>query len=191
MEKVSVFIASWFINRNILSVEDEELYAYAINCLLITASPLLLVMIIGICLNVATEGIIIIIPFMIIRTYSGGIHSESPKRCFVMSTGILAVLLMMTKVISNSCLLSCIVLGACISLVICSPIENENKHLSNNEKKTYRKLTTIWVGLFTGVYIVLSFMEQNTYAVCVAMGIIITAVLQIPCLGKILLEREK
>ena len=76
MDKVSVFITRWFINWKVLPAEDEELYAYAISCLLITASPLFLVLVIGACLNLITEGIAIIIPFMIIRTFSGGIHSE-------------------------------------------------------------------------------------------------------------------
>lgn len=182
MEKLSVVVTRWFINKNILPAEDEELYAYAISCLLITVSPVLLVSVIGACLGLVVEGIVLIIPFMVIRTFSGGVHSGSPGRCFVISAGILLGLIMLTKVISNSAMLGVIVLGACISLITCSPIENENKQLSINEKKAYRKITAIWVGIFTATYFVFGFMKQDTYAVCVALGIILTAMLQIPCL---------
>lgn len=182
MEKVSVVIARWFINRNVLPAEDEELYAYAISCLLITVSPLFLVLVIGACLDLTVEGIVLIIPFMVIRTFSGGVHSESPSRCFVISTGILLVLLMLTKMISNSLMLGIIVFGSWISLIACSPIENENKQLSINAKKAYKESTAIWVGIFTATYFVFGFMKQDTYAVCVALGIILTAILQIPCL---------
>lgn len=182
MDKVSVFITRWFINWKVLPAEDEELYAYAISCLLITASPLFLVLVIGACLNLITEGIAIIIPFMIIRTFSGGIHSESPGRCFVLSTGILLALVMLTKVIFNSEMLCTVMLGSCISLIIHSPIENENKQLSMNEKKAYKKVTMICVGVFVIVHFALGFMKQDTYAVCIALGIILTATLQIPCL---------
>lgn len=184
MEKVSVVVTRWFINRDILPAEDEELYAYAVSCFLITVSPLLLVLVIGACLGLIVEGIVLIIPFMLLRTFSGGVHSGSPGRCFVISTGILLVLLMLTKMISNSAILSIILLGSCISLIACSPIENENKQLSINEKKAYRKITAIWVGIFAVIYYVLGFMKQDVYAVCVALGIILTAMLQIPCLRK-------
>ena len=184
MEKVSVVVTRWFINRDILPAEDEDLYAYAVSCFLITVSPLLLVLVIGACLGLIVEGIVLIIPFMLLRTFSGGVHSGSPGRCFVISTGILLVLLMLTKVISNSAMLSIILLGSCISLIACSPIENENKQLSINEKKAYRKITAIWVGIFAIIYYVLEFMKQDVYAVCVALGIILTAMLQIPCLTK-------
>lgn len=80
-------------------------------------------------MGLIVEGIVLIIPFMIIRTFSGGTHSKSPGRCFVISAGILIILLVMSKMISNSLLLSIIMLGACISLIVCSPIENENKQL--------------------------------------------------------------
>lgn len=52
-------------------------------------------------------------------------------------------LLMLTKVISNSAMLSIIFLGSCISLIAYSPIENENKQLSINEKNVYKKITAI------------------------------------------------
>lgn len=181
MEKVSIFITRWFIDRNILPAEDEELYAYAVSCLLITVSPLFLVLVIGACLDLVMEGIAIIIPFMIIRTFSGGVHSESSGRCFVISTGILLALLILTEVISNSEMLCIVMLGGCISLVICSPIESENKKLSNNEKKAYKITTATWVSTFVAIYFVLGYLGQNRYAVCVALGIILTSVLQLPC----------
>lgn len=45
MEKVSVAITRWFINRDILPAEDEELYAYVVSCFLTIISPLLLVLV--------------------------------------------------------------------------------------------------------------------------------------------------
>lgn len=182
MEKVSVAITRWFINRDILPTEDEELYAYAVSCFLVNVSPLFFVLVIGTCLGLIVEGIVLIIPFIIIRTFSGGAHSRSPGRCFVISIGILVTLLMLTKVISNSSTLSIIVLLACISLIGCSPIENENKQLSFNEKKAYKKITLICVVVFAAVYFALGFMKQDAYAVCVAEGIILSAILQGPCL---------
>lgn len=182
MEKVSIFITRWFTDRNILPAEDEELYAYAFSCLLITVSPLFLVLVIGAFWDLVMEGIAIIIPFMIIRTFSGGVHSESSGRCFVISTGILLALLMLTKVITNSGVLCIVMLGSCISLIICSPIENWNKQLSINEKKAYKITTATWVSIFAANYFVLGYLGQNRYAVCVALGIILTATLQFPCL---------
>ena len=182
MEKLSIFITKWFINKNLLPEEDEELYAYAVNCFLISASPLLLIIIFGACLNLIWEGIILIIPFITIRSFSGGIHSKTPGKCFLISTGILLTMLILTKMISNSNLLSVILLGASISLIFHSPIESENKPLNTIEKKTYKKITTVCTIIFVSIYLIMGYMKLNTFAVSIALGVILTASLQIPCL---------
>lgn len=181
MGKASMIITRWFIKKNVLPSEDENLYIYAINCLMITVSPLVLVLVIGARMNLVAEGVFIIIPFMIIRTFSGGIHSESSRRCFVISTGILLFLLVMTRVISNSYVLGIVMVGGSISLIVCSPIESENKPLSIYEKKAYKRKTCVWVSIFATIYFILGLLEQHSYAVCIALGIILTAALQIPC----------
>lgn len=79
-----------------------------------------------------------------------------------------------------------------ISLIICSPIDNENKQLSNGEKKAYKKITAVWVSLFAAIYFAFSFLGQDRYAVCIALGVILTSVLQLPCLiSEKLILKEK
>lgn len=181
MDKVSTTIAKWFIKNNILPSEDEELYAYAIACLLMTISPLFLSLFLGGCLGLVVEGIVVIIPFVFIRTFSGGIHSNSAGICFVLSTGILFVLILLTQVISNSNILRVTMIAGAVSLAVFSPIENENKELNEKERKIYKKVTVFLLCSFFAVYIAFCCFGLDDYAVCLALGIILTAILQIPC----------
>lgn len=67
-----------------------------------------------------------------------------------------------------------------IGLGYFSPIDHENKRLSNEEKKLYKKATVILTSMSWGAALLLQFFGQEMYAVCISIGIMMTAVLQWP-----------
>ena len=56
----------------IISEDERELYQYAIFSIMSTIIPLIMVMIIGGILGLMKNGIVMIIPFLVIRKFSGG-----------------------------------------------------------------------------------------------------------------------
>ena len=63
-----------------------------------------------------------------------------------------------------------------------SPIDSENRRLSVDERKEYKITTISMTTIFVAIYGVLLYAEFRIYAICITEGIILTAMLQIPCI---------
>ena len=75
-----------------------------------------------------------------------------------------------------------VTLAAITILVLCSPIDSESRRLSQEEKKSCKIATIIMTFFFAFIDLMLYLFQKETYAVCISLGIILTAGLQIPCL---------
>lgn len=133
IKKCTVKIADWLIGCNVISESDKELYEYAIYSIFLTASPIFLTAIIGFMFGAIGRSLLIILPFVVIRKYSGGYHTKTPMVCFVTSSLLLALCIALSFCIKCSWILICVTAGATISLGYFSPIDNENRVLSKEE----------------------------------------------------------
>ena len=86
--------------------------------------------------------------------------------------------------LSADTLLNILVFCAIFSLALFSPIDSERRHLNTDQKKQYRIITIFITIIFWVIYELLLYMEFEVYAVCIAEGIMLTAILQIPCVVK-------
>ena len=157
--------------------DDKELYEYAAYSFLFSLLPLCLVIIIGCAVNMVIEGILMVIPFMLIRKFSGGFHLNSSAVCFVSSTALLSLFIFIVKFVTISAQIPLFTGGvvlAAIQIFLCSPIDNEARKLSEKETVTFRTVAR--------VYVILTCVKQWRFSVPVGAGIIITALLQLPCL---------
>lgn len=130
------------------------------------------------------EGVLMIVPFMLIRKFSGGFHLQSSGVCFVSSTLLLSAFLFLIRLViekQSFILLSCFVAAAAIQVFLCSPIDNEARRLSEKERVVFKKVARIMSVLFFAVYIALMTLGLSRFAVPVGAGIILTALLQVPC----------
>ena len=69
-------IVEWLINHDAIESDDKELYEYALYSLWLLVTPLFLAIIVGLCFGRIKEGIVIVIPFMLLRKFSGGYHAK-------------------------------------------------------------------------------------------------------------------
>lgn len=177
-------IVEWLINHDAIKSEDKELYEYALYSLWLLATPLFLAIIIGGCLGGVKEGIIIVIPFMLIRKFSGGYHAKHLCVCFVSSTILLSLCILMSFYLEYDWKLAGITIIAGIGMGYFSPIDHENKRLNDKEKNLYKKVTIILVGMSWGIALLLQFLGNEICAVCILIGIMMTAGLQYPVVLK-------
>lgn len=184
MNYLSKCITRWLLEREIIDWEDKELYEYAVYSLILTVGPLVLILIIGGLSGKVIESLTIIFPFMFIRKFSGGIHAKELWVCLLSSCGILFLTVWLVDKLNNETILSISVLAALFCLVVVSPIDSENRRLSIKEKKEYKIITIYMTAAFVVIYGILLYTEFKVYAVGIAEGIILTAVLQIPCIVK-------
>lgn len=192
MNYISQSITSWLISRGAVAYEDRELYEYAVYSFILSISPLFIIGCIGFMMGKLIESILVIIPFMIVRKYSGGFHLKYAWLCMIFSCCILFGCVYFVGVIKYGTLLNMSVFLSIISLMVLSPIDSENRRLDLYEKKKNKKNTIIILLLLGSIYCLLLLLHQTRFAVCIAEGIVLTASLQWPCVvDKIFFQKKR
>ena len=182
MNYIVNIITNRLIKVGILEEEERELYEYASFILLFNLFPLILTMVIGLCMGRFKESIVFILPFLCVRKFSGGFHAKNARTCIIASSIISVFCIYIIGEISIDVTLAVTVVIAVISLILFSPIDNENRRLESHEVIRYGRITRRIVLAFFGIYLLLICAGIEKYAICIAVGIILSAALQIPCI---------
>lgn len=184
-------ITNWLENNGAISHEDYELYYYASYSLLITMLPMCLALVVGGIMGKPSNTLLVILPFMVIRKYSGGYHAKKAGVCMLFSVIILCVFTWISsRAVWNKWLIL-ILLVSVLSLVFFSPMESVNKALSNTEKRRYKKITMCLLGGLLLLILALEGMGISKAATYISIGVILSASLQVPCLVENIVKNTK
>ena len=85
IEKCTRKITDWLIRCDAAEEQDRLLYEYAMYSILLTLYPVILAIGIGILFGAARRSILIIVPFVVIRKFSGGYHAKRAGTCLMSS----------------------------------------------------------------------------------------------------------
>ena len=187
IQELSSRVANWMEQEGVISVKDKELFSYAVYSLLFGLLPVFIVVILGLAFGMLREGLLMITPFMLIRKFSGGYHLNSPKMCITFSTVLLALALgIVGCVIESGCiaLLTAFVVISTGSLCIFSPSDNERRKLTGKEISLFHRIVCAVTSIFMAVYFIMCGLNVAHYAVPFGVGIILAAMLQLPCILK-------
>lgn len=187
ISKTSILITKWLLHTGAISNEDRELYEYAAYSFLFSLIPLFIVLIFGLAFGMVTEGILMILPFMFIRKFSGGLHLKSAKACLISSSVLLIslfLLIKMTHIYTAYFFCSVAVFLFAIQLFILSPVDSEARRLSETEQFVFRKVARAIVGLSCSIYFSLITFKLYSLAIPIGFGIILSGLLQLPCFFK-------
>ena len=175
----------WLLKTGAISQQDAEVYEYGIYSFLFSCVPFALVLVLSIPLNMAWEGILLIVPFFFLRKFTGGFHFQSALPCLVTSTLLLLASLAGIKALLPKPPLLAVYLAVYLSLIpifLLSPIDSINRKLSLKEQRVFRR-TAIGLGcFFAALFTLLMGFELYRIAVPIGGGIVLTALLQLPCL---------
>lgn len=182
---VSEGISKWLEKEGLISRDSHTLFAYAAYSLLFGMIPILIISVLGIAFDMLREGLIMIFPFMVIRKFSGGFHMKSAGHCIFFSTILLLTALGIIRVIrdTNQCaVLTLLVVFSVFSICTFSPLDNEARSLSPKEKKAFKIIASIISVIAMLVYLILQGRRLVSLSIPVGVGILITALLQLPCI---------
>ena len=76
-----------------------------------------------------------------------------------------------------------------ISVIICSPIDHENKRIDKEEKREFKRITAKITITWMILSVLSMWRRMEVVSTCISLGILLTAVLQIPC--KLLIKKIK
>lgn len=182
MQRITGAVAEWLIRNDAINDSERELYEYAVHSLIMLIAPLFMAVGIGWLFGEFEMSFVLILPFMIIRKFSGGYHASKQWICLVLSSLLLAACFGLAEILPAGVALTIAVILSAMSLAIFSPVDSENRRLSEEEQRDFAKTARILVSVFAGIYILLLLCKEKTSAVYMAMGIILPAVLQLPCI---------
>lgn len=184
IERCAVIISSWIIRSEARKESERELYEYAVYSILLSLSPIVFTLTIGTIFGCVGRSICIMLPFTIIRKFSGGYHAKRATTCLFSSTLVLILCIILSFYVQCGWTLISLSVGATASLIHFSPIDNDNRLLSKEEKRCYKKSTIVITVLFLVIDILLFVSHMNTCAVCISIGLVLSACLQYPALFK-------
>ena len=77
MKRYTETVVDWMIRQKVINEKEKELYGYALYSVGLLILPLLFAVGIGFILGSIKSGIALVVPFMILRKYSGGYHAKT------------------------------------------------------------------------------------------------------------------
>lgn len=189
MEKCTGAVVKWMIQHNAIDVREKELYEYALHSAVLLILPLLLAGVLGFCFGSIKTGILVVIPFMILRKFSGGYHAKKLIHCLISSALLLFLCILFATNVTHDWVVLVAAGIASVSLMIFSPIEHENRLLDEDEKRDLKKMTIFLVCILNGLGIILFLLGNRKTAISFFTGIILAAGLQIPSVAKRIWQR--
>ena len=182
MNKLTECVTLWLIRNEVIGKEEQELYQYAVESIVLTLVPFALTICLGLVMGANIACVALILPFMIIRSYSGGFHASKISHCFIMSCLLLTMAIRISQRIQFSPEFVVIVMIAAVCVCIFSPVISENKPLDDTEIRKNKKYTSVIALFFLAVSILLGVAGLQLLAVYIGVGIMIVPIMQLPCI---------
>ncbi len=140
-------LSSYFIDKNIISQEDYEIYVYGGELLISFTISTSIILLLGLVFNKLVETLLFLTVFIVLRRYTGGYHAPSHFKCKLTTVATYLLMLGLSEWTTVNLFNYIIIwLFGCAVILSIGPIENLNKPLSTLQK-TKNKL--IGLVLFT------------------------------------------
>lgn len=186
IERVSIYVANWLASEGNVSNDDHALYKYATYSFLFGMIPVAISVLCGIFMGIIGESLLLMIPFILIRKFSGGYHLESSRMCFLLSLTVIVAACGLLKWllghVENYIGFTSIVFLAFCSLWFFSPIDSDARKLRESERRLFRKIAQLLSSITLLIYCLLLINQSIHLAVPTGLGLVIAAFLQFPCL---------
>lgn len=172
------YVVNYMIRNNIIEVAEKEIHAYGINLLIGFVKSVVTAFFIGVLFQAIWESILFTAAYIPLRRFAGGFHAKTEKRCYLYSTLLIICVILFIQYISFTKIAMILFLGfANITIFARSPMESENKPLSQLEKRIFRKKTIQALVMEDMIILISMIINQDIIANCFLWGVISTAVL--------------
>lgn len=137
------------IQKNLIELENKELYEYGLKQGLFSILNIFTAFFISVLLGMVWQNLVFIACYMPLRMNVGGYHTRTQWSCYVLSTIIIFISLILIKwdAWMNVNFFAILIISSML-LILISPIEDENKPISELEKKVYKKRVYIILSVY-------------------------------------------
>lgn len=166
------------VERGIIKEEEQEIYEFGIRNGTILFLDVVTAFLIGLLTGKLAVVAVFTLAFMILRSYTGGYHSDSRVFCYIGSNLVLFVPVY-TEELFRKVPEAAAILGmffAMVIILLLSPMHSKNRKLDGKEQKHFGRKARMMAVAELLVLAVLWYAGQNAYAYAVYTSLCITAV---------------
>lgn len=150
-------VKSWIEGR-IIEEGDKELYEYGIEITIEYFFNIITTIVLALITKEVISCIFMYVSFMMLRSYSGGIHAGTFLRCYIYSSLVLFVTLLLIKYgLINIWIYRVAALISILYLWGTEPVESENKEVNERERAVFRRKEKIIILVIAAISIVAIF----------------------------------
>ena len=173
IEDIANLMIDRLFRKEVIAEEDLEIYQYGIINILEYIFNIVPAIIISIVLREWWQGILFTIVFASLRTYAGGYHATTMRKCFVLSMGVFTTSLLVMKYldIPNFICWGLLIISDII-IIFLTPVEAINKSIDEVERKLYRRKSIIIVCVETVAAVVLMILGNKEIALCIILAMV-------------------
>ncbi len=171
-------ISRYLSERGYISNAETSLYSYALTNLIYHAMTFIPIIIVCLLTHEMLQSICLLIPFLAIRRYSGGLHFASARRCILFSWFVILATIRLVTLIDNSAILATVSLVACIYTCFKSPVISPARITDEQDHVFYRLRARQLCIVNYLLYLSFSILGIHQIAVCLATGQILVSLSQ-------------
>ena len=171
-------LISQMIKCNIIDKEDEEIYRFGLEGLILKLVHYTTYLLIAVFLGEVIPFFIFFVSFLILRKNAGGYHAKTKSSCYISSCltvlGIIVFMKYLREWNNLGLILSFCISLADIAIFIIAPLGNKNRELDEEEVMHFKRRTRLFLIIENIFFIVFTIAEKENYVVTIA---IVTAVI--------------
>lgn len=138
---LSECVTDFLLRQEIIKNEEKDIYVYGTELIISSIINLFICLIISILFKDFINSLIFFISFSSLRRFTGGFHSKSFLRCNIIFAIIVVTTLLLNTysgyIIDYVIVNVILIIFSLLSIVLFSPVYNDNKKLSEYERKLY------------------------------------------------------
>lgn len=156
-------IAGFLLRRQCFEKDELDIYVYGVELIIASTIGTLLILAISAGMSVLLEGLLFLVPFSVLRSFTGGYHCYTYLKCNTLFVGTFLLCLLLYwlvtpywQAIAGATALS--ILWSGYVILRYAPVAHENKPLTAQQKKSCKKKAVV-------IYAVISLT-----AICLVIG---------------------
>ena len=178
LEKVVNSITEKMVREQIVGEEERELYQYGVRNGIMIVLNWLIVLLLGICTGHCLSMIAFTAAYSLLRSYAGGLHMSTHRRCFLFSLPIYVLSAgMISRLRFSFCPLFLLLVCAVVTLYVTAPVADSNKPLDAAEQKVYGMVIKVLATAFSVLSLVLYHLQCYHISTAILWAVVLTAVL--------------
>ena len=172
LERISERFAGILLHEGIISEDDADVYRYGFFQLVMLLLNVVTTIILAFLFHAMVPCIMLNLSYIPLRVSAGGHHANTPIRCYVNSTIMIAALLAVMKWVTIHPYVATGVLAfaSCIVLAL-APVETADDPFDSEERKVYRRRSIVVLLVEIFAYIVLMAFFEGWMADAIVLGV--------------------